>query len=142
MAEGAWLGLAWELGQAHRPVLPEGVSSLKPVNKVCYLLHVTAVREDALGCRWALYLRLLWLQNLPSCQARAGLPCSLKGQCLHESSNRTLLRLPKEWGSRPGSPPHPTPSPDGQGLEEGAWGPAGSRDLLLCPAVLKRSFVK
>lgn len=48
MAEGAWLGLAWELDQVHHPVLPEGVSSLKPVNKVCYLLHVTAAREDAL----------------------------------------------------------------------------------------------
>lgn len=48
MAEGAWLGLTWELGQVHCPVLPEGVSSLKPVNKVCYLLHVTAACEDAL----------------------------------------------------------------------------------------------
>lgn len=48
VAEGAWLGLTWELGQVHCPVLPEGVSSLKPVNKVCYLLHVTAACEDAL----------------------------------------------------------------------------------------------
>ena len=128
----------------HRPILPEGASSLELVNKVCYLLHVAAACEDGLpgACGHFVPLGAVGRSSVLTEKAVSAL-------FLQKYSNRTRLRFPK---AEMGTLPHPTQCQVHMARARrrepvlGDWspagGPTGSPDLLLCPALLKRSFVK